>query len=211
MQRIIKSKIRNAAIRTTTAISVSTFQWANLSKSVLAWLEFNSTNAITLMVMQHHSSCEGWQGLQDAASRITFGILLLYPLQEQRAPPSPSKHNPMIDAVLLHIFRQITHFKTSCGTELDYQPFLASNKLTWLKPQSWKCWRSTSLMLQDSSQWNAFFCKICWRSQHAASRITLDSLSIYCISCKNKSTAHPSYPNDNYSPLPQNVFKLTQW
>ena len=154
------------------------------------------------MVMQHHSSCEGWQGLQDAASRITFGILLLYPLQEQRAPPSPPQHNPMIDAVLLHIFRQITHFKTSCGTELDYQPFLASNKLIWLKPRSWQCWRSMSSMPQDSSQWNTFFVEIRWRSQHAASRITLDSLSIYCISCKNKSTASPSYPHWHPPPPP---------
>lgn len=47
MQRtIIKNKIRNAAIRTT-AISVSTFQWANLTKSTLAWLEFNSSDATT--------------------------------------------------------------------------------------------------------------------------------------------------------------------
>ena len=41
MQRIIKSKIRNAAIRTTTAISVSTFQWSHWAKA--CWHGWSST------------------------------------------------------------------------------------------------------------------------------------------------------------------------
>ena len=104
------------------------FPVITLSKSMLAWLEFNSMDVRTFfMVMLHHSSCGAWQGLQAAASRIISDILLPYPLQEQRASPPPiypplfvssiSKVNSPTDAVLLHIFIQITHFKTSCGAE----------------------------------------------------------------------------------------------
>ena len=117
-------------------------------------------------------------------------------------------------------FTEINHFKTSCDAEQYYQLFLVYNSLTRLKPLCWQGWRSMFTHATRFFTVKQLSCRIlCEGSQNTASRITLDGLSIYCISCKNKSTAshlHPQcaiYPPINFSPARNDSVSVStfQW